>query len=78
MDYFCNFTFKFPVSVYENNYQALLDNVKYTCDILGMFDDEMLENMDEYISNDGLHPNEKGQSRIADNLIKKLNQFYHI
>jgi len=78
MDYFANYAFKFPVSVYEDNYQKLLDIVRYTCDILGMFDDEMLENMDEYISNDGLHPNEKGHSRIADNLMQKLNQYYQI
>lgn len=76
LDYFCNFTFKFPVSVYESNYQALLDNVKYTCDILHLFDDDMLENIQDYISNDGIHPNEKGQSRIADNLMQKLSHYY--
>lgn len=75
-EYFSNFNFKFPWRLYEDNYKKLLDNVKYTCDILHLFDDEMLKDMDAYMSNDGLHPNEKGHSRIADNIIQKLSKYY--
>lgn len=69
-EYFEKFDFKFPESVYAQTFIKFLDNVRNICDIIYMFDDTTLE--DEYISNDGIHPNEKGHQRIASNILRQI------
>ncbi len=71
-DYFKNFNFDFPVSVYSNTYKQIVDNIRKVCDTIDMFDAEMFEDMDSYISDDGIHPNARGHRRIADNILKQL------
>lgn len=70
-DYFSKFNFTFPLSLYVDTYEKIIYNISKVCDIINMFDDEML-NDKEYISDDNIHPNEKGHARIAQNI---LNQF---
>ena len=49
-----------------------MDNISRVCDIITMFDTAMLNDMDSYISDDNIHPNEVGHKRIADNILMQL------
>ena len=69
-DYFKQFKFTFPVSVYICTYNEIIDKVRKICDIITIFDAEMIS--DEYISDDGIHPNVKGHKRIAFNILEQI------
>lgn len=69
-DYFAKFDFKFPESVYAQTFLKVLDNVRNICDIIYMFDADMEFN-DNFISDDGIHPNEYGHIRIAKNIMNQ-------
>lgn len=69
-DYFSAFNFKFSLSIYVEMYKQIIRNISHICDIIYMFDDEMLGEK-EYISDDNIHPNEKGHKRIAENILKQ-------
>ena len=69
-DYFKQFKFTFPVSVYICTYNEIIDKVRQICDIITIFDAEMIS--DEYISDDGIHPNVKGHKRIAFNILEQI------
>jgi len=71
-DYFKSFSFDFPVNIYVAYYKQIIDNISKVCDIITMFDAAMLDDMNSYISNDNIHPNEKGHKRIADNILMQL------
>ena len=69
-EYFKSFNFKFPTSLYYDAYTKLMDNIGKVCDTIFMLPDELVE--DKYISDDGLHPNEKGHELIAKKLLAQL------
>ncbi|MBR4377288.1 MAG: SGNH/GDSL hydrolase family protein [Bacilli bacterium] len=69
-DYFSKFDFKFPVSMYVSTYKKLISHISKVCDIMYMFDDEMIK--DEFLSDDNIHPNEIGHERIAKNILKQI------
>ena len=70
-DYFSAFNFKFPKTVYQHLYTEFIANVWKICNnVKNMFDDEMIENMSDYISDDNIHPNREGHKRIARNIMK--------
>ena len=71
-DYFKSFNFNFPVNIYVAYYKQIIDNISKVCDIITMFDAAMLNDMDSYISDDNIHPNELGHKRIADNILMQL------
>ena len=69
-DYFKEFNFKFPESVYASIYNEIISNIRKVCDIIYMFDDSMTD--DRYFSDDNIHPNEIGHKRVALNILKQL------
>ena len=69
-EYFKDFNFKFPESVYANIYNEIISNIRKVCDIMYMFDDSMTDT--KYFSNDNIHPNEKGHRRIAYNILEQI------
>jgi len=71
-EYFKSFNFKFPVSLYYDAYTKLMDNIGKVCDTMYMLPEELIE--DEYISDDGIHPNEKGHELIAKKLLAQLTR----
>jgi lysophospholipase L1-like esterase len=73
-DYFAKFDFKFPVTKYVRIYEDIIFNISKVCDIISMFDEEMLR--DEYISDDNIHPNVEGHKRIAENILRQCKQKY--
>ena len=73
-EYFENFNFKFPGTLYADYYKDIINNISNVCDIMYMFDDDM-EWEAEYLSDDNIHPNRKGHIRISRNIEKQL--FYH-
>lgn len=74
-DYFSKFDFKFPVSVYVQIYNEIVHNISKVCDIMYMFDDEMVSA--EYLSNDNIHPNELGHKGIAHNILAQFKERYN-
>lgn len=72
-DYFKGFNFEFPVSVYELAYTQIVDNISKVCDIIEMFDFQILKDIDKYISDDNIHPNMTGHKRIAANILKQFD-----
>lgn len=68
-DYFSKFDFKFPETVYAQTLEKLICNVQNICDTMYMFDDAMIDR--EYLSDDNIHPNEKGHLRIAGNIVRQ-------
>ncbi len=73
-EYFANFNFKFPDTLYADYYKDIIHNISNVCDIMYMFDDDM-EWGDEYLSDDNIHPNRKGHIRIAHNIENQLVYF---
>ena len=73
-DYFSKFDFKFPVSVYIQIYNEIVHNISKVCDIMYMFDDDMVGS--EFLSDDNIHPNTLGHKRIADNILKQIKERY--
>ena len=71
-DYFKQFNFEFPETVYQRTYIEIVDNISKVCDIITMFDYDMLKDMDKYISDDNIHPNVEGHKRIAENILKQF------
>lgn len=67
-EYFYQFDFKFPINKYAEIYTQIIRDICKVCDIIVMFDDEMLNY--RYLSSDNIHPNEEGHKRIAENILK--------
>ena len=74
-DYFKKFDFNFPTSVYADIYKQIISQVNNICDIIYMFDDEMIS--EEYLSDDNIHPNEQGHKRIANNIMHGMKKLLH-
>ena len=70
-DYFGKFNFKFPVSKYVYIFMNLLKEVEKVCKVMYMFYTTMLN--ENYISDDNIHPNEKGHRHIAQNIIEQYH-----
>lgn len=64
-DYFFKFDFKFPASVFSEIYSKILINIDKICDIIYMFNGEI---SNDWLSDDGIHPNTAGHIEIASNL----------
>jgi lysophospholipase L1-like esterase len=79
-DYFKDFDFEFPVSVYVKTYNQMIDNISKVCDIITMFDSTtyLKGDRDAYMSDDNIHPNEIGHKMIAGNIVKQYRILQHI
>lgn len=73
-EYFSKFDFKFPVGIYIQTYNEIIQNISKICDIMYMFDDDMLTK--DFLSDDNIHPNALGHRRIAYNILKQFNERY--
>ena len=71
-DYFKQFDFSFPDTLYCETYKKIIQNVSIICDTMYMFDDGMLDS--KYLSDDGIHPNDSGHYRIAQNILSQYNR----
>ena len=72
--YFKSFNFDFPVNIYVAYYKQIIDNISKVCDIIEMFDTTMGFDMNEFTSDDNIHPNEVGHKRIAGNIVLQYRQ----
>ena len=65
-EYFMNYNFKFPVSMYADRYRYFIDAVSKSVPVIPMI--YTVDFMDKYIGSDNLHPNEDGHRLIAANI----------
>jgi lysophospholipase L1-like esterase len=72
-DYFKGYDFNFPVNICTAYYEQLIEAIGKKIEIIPMIDDmRFFDENAECISNDNLHPNEKGHSIIAENIKKYM------
>jgi len=74
--YFSKFDFKFPLGVYIDTYKQIISQINKICDIIYMFDDEMISK--DFLSDDNLHPNKEGHVRIANNIMHGMKKLLNI
>ena len=65
-DYFKGYNFQIPVSLWQDNYEKLIEAVSKRVKVIQMFDTIYWETE---IGEDGLHPNDKGYAHITRNLL---------
>lgn len=70
-DYFRNYDFSFPVSLWADTYKFIVDGISRSIDVVPMIYD--VDFLDKYISSDSIHPNEDGHRLISINLQQCLN-----
>ena len=69
-DYFRNYDFTFPISVWADNYKYIVDGMSRSIEVIPMIHDT--DFLDKYISSDGIHPNEDGHRVISMNVEQYL------
>lgn len=67
-DYFKDFDFTFPIGTFQKYYSEIVQNISKICDIMYMFDSDTYSR--DWISDDDVHPNNKGHLEIMHNLLK--------
>ena len=69
-DYFKDFNFKFPYTMWADYYWNLMQDIKKRVPTIPMINN--FEFLDKYLSDDKIHPNKYGHEIIAENIKKYL------
>lgn len=67
-DYFRGYNFKFPSTIWAENYKRIVDAASKRIDVIPMITDE--DFLWNNLSSDLIHPNDEGYKIIADNIVK--------
>lgn len=67
-EYFSRYDFKFPPTIWAENYKHFIDNVSKMIPVVPMITQQNF--LFQYMSSDNIHPNDMGHQVIAENILK--------